>query len=225
MHPFVKKFNATLHKLQFPSPFFGHRTRKKVFLNARGPSARDKVWEKIQQVSKAIFNSKRINEILLSDMTLSTSIPRFPLVIGVAVGLLIGAAAGVGGYTFVYAKGGSYLTNDPQACANCHIMQDHFDAWAKSSHHAVAVCNDCHTPKDIIGKYSTKALNGWHHSYAFTTGDFHEPLMITQRNREITEKACRNCHQAVVQSIDAHAGEGSGALDCIRCHQNVGHMM
>jgi hypothetical protein len=28
-------------------------------------------------------------------------------------------------YTFVYAKGYSYLTNDPGACANCHIMADH----------------------------------------------------------------------------------------------------
>jgi cytochrome c nitrite reductase small subunit len=40
----------------------------------------------------------------------------------VVVGMLVGLAVGVGGYTFVYAKGYSYLTNDPAACANCHVM-------------------------------------------------------------------------------------------------------
>lgn len=40
------------------------------------------------------------------------------LVVVVAAGL----AVGVGGYTFVYARGASYLTNDPAACANCHVI-------------------------------------------------------------------------------------------------------
>lgn len=147
---------------------------------------------------------------------------RLPLILGVLAGLTVGGAAGVGCYTFVYAKGGSYMTNDPLACANCHIMQDHYDAWTKSTHHAVAVCNDCHTPKNLIGKYTTKAINGWNHSYAFTTGDFHYPLMINERNRGITEQACRNCHEPIVAMIDGHHSAG-GTLDCIRCHKDVGH--
>jgi hypothetical protein len=36
-------------------------------------------------------------------------------VLATASGLVIG----VGGYTFLYAKGSSYLTNNPAACANC----------------------------------------------------------------------------------------------------------
>jgi len=32
--------------------------------------------------------------------------------LGIAAGALLGLAAGLGGYTFLYAKGGSYLTND-----------------------------------------------------------------------------------------------------------------
>ena len=61
---------------------------------------------------------------------------------GIAVGIALGAAIGIGGYTFIYAKGYSYLTNDPGACANCHIMREQYDGWVKSSHRAVAVCND-----------------------------------------------------------------------------------
>lgn len=141
----------------------------------------------------------------------------------VLAGTLMGAAVGVGSFTFVYAKGGSYMTNDPAACANCHIMDKHYDAWLKSSHHNVAVCNDCHAPHNLVGKYATKARNGWNHSFAFTTGWFHEPLQITSKNREITEGACRYCHQDVVEQIDAHH-EAQGAISCIRCHSTVGHM-
>jgi cytochrome c nitrite reductase small subunit len=129
-----------------------------------------------------------------------------------------GIAGGIGGYTFVYAKGGSYLTNDPAACANCHVMQGHFDDWLKSSHHSVATCNDCHTPSSTIPKYVTKASNGWHHSRAFTTGDFHEPIAITPRNREIVEGQCRHCHAEIVDAI-----EHDFADSCVRCHASVGH--
>jgi len=139
------------------------------------------------------------------------------------VGSLAGMAAGLGGYTFIYARGASYLTNDPVACANCHVMRDHLDAWAKSSHHAVAVCNDCHAPHDFIGKYQTKAINGFNHSLAFTTGRFPEPIRITPRNERITESACRYCHADIVQMID-HGSAGERKLACIRCHPSVGHL-
>ena len=33
------------------------------------------------------------------------------------VATLVGVTAGIGGFTFVYARGYSYLTNDPAACA------------------------------------------------------------------------------------------------------------
>ena len=142
---------------------------------------------------------------------------------GIALGLLAGLAAGVGGYTFIYARGGSYMTDAPEACANCHVMNDHYRAWSRSSHHAVAVCNDCHAPAGFAGKYLTKALNGWHHSLAFTTGKYHQPIQITERNRKITEAACRKCHQDFVQAIDG-PHEGPQALACIHCHPSVGHL-
>lgn len=141
------------------------------------------------------------------------------LVAGVASGI----AMGVGLFTFVYARGASYMTNDPGACANCHIMNEQFDGWTRSSHHQVAVCNDCHTPHDFLGKYMTKAINGYHHSLAFTTGEFHEPIQIKERNRNITEQACRSCHADIVQGIDANHS-GNDESSCIRCHPSVGHL-
>jgi len=134
----------------------------------------------------------------------------------------IGLAVGIGGYTFVYAKGASYLTNDPAACANCHVMREYYDAWVKSSHRAVAVCNDCHTPAGFVGKYSTKASNGFWHSFAFTSGRFPDPLRIKPHNYAIAEGACQMCHLSIVQAIEGpHRTETQ--LGCIRCHGAVGH--
>jgi len=145
--------------------------------------------------------------------------------VSLALAVALGLAAGVGGYTFLYAKGASYLTNDSKACANCHVMQEHYDGWVKSSHRSVAVCNDCHTPHGPLPKYATKASNGFWHSFAFTTGRFHEPIQIKARNREITEQACRTCHEEIVEAIERVGERGSEArISCVRCHVSVGHL-
>jgi cytochrome c nitrite reductase small subunit len=141
----------------------------------------------------------------------------------IAVAVLVGGLAGLGGYTFVYAKGYSYLTNDPRACANCHVMNDHFAAWTRSSHRSVATCNDCHTPPGLVPKYATKASNGFWHSFYFTTGGYPDPIRITGRNRSATEQACRHCHDELTQSIDAGHGPGRD-VSCLRCHETVGHL-
>lgn len=140
------------------------------------------------------------------------------MVIAFVACVLVGGALGLGLYTFWYARGASYLGSDPASCANCHVMRDHLAAWRKSSHHTVAVCNDCHAPPGGLAKYWVKAVNGFNHSYAFTSGDFHEPIQITPRNRAVTEAQCRRCHADMV----AHMGP-SGAVSCIRCHDSVGH--
>ena len=111
------------------------------------------------------------------------------IALAVLIALALGMAMGVGSYTFTYAKGASYLSNDPKACANCHIMQDHLDGWIKSSHRSVATCNDCHTPPGLIPKYFTKADHGFFHSLAFTTDKFHEPIRMNDRSRRVVEDA------------------------------------
>jgi cytochrome c nitrite reductase small subunit len=144
---------------------------------------------------------------------------------GVILGVALGLAVGVGTYTFVYARGYSYMTDNAEACVNCHIMQDQFSGWVKSSHRAVAVCNDCHTPPGLVAKYATKARNGFWHSYYFTTGWFEDNIHITPRGRAVTEQACRKCHQEIVQAIEGpHADSKDEQTSCIRCHNSVGHM-
>jgi cytochrome c nitrite reductase small subunit len=85
---------------------------------------------------------------------------------------LLGMLAGWARSPSATATGRAYLSNDPAACANCHVMQDHYDSWQNSSHKDVATCNDCHLSHHPIGKWITKADNGFFHSLAFTTGVF-----------------------------------------------------
>lgn len=134
----------------------------------------------------------------------------------------LGMLVGLGLFTFGYARGGSYLSDDPGACMNCHVMRDQFDAWNHSSHKNVATCNDCHTPHDnAINKWFIKGLNGFNHSVAFTTGDFHEPITIRELNATVVQNNCIECHAtAVSQILGSHEGE---ALPCVTCHADVGH--
>ena len=143
-------------------------------------------------------------------------------IIGVAV--FFGAALGLGSYTFVYARGWSYMTDDPRACANCHVMNEQYDGWVKSSHRSVAVCNDCHVPHALVAKYVTKATNGFRHSYHFTRGTFPEPIRALPPSRAIAEANCRRCHDPVVQAMGTPAHGGARDISCIRCHGSVGHM-
>jgi cytochrome c nitrite reductase small subunit len=140
----------------------------------------------------------------------------------VAAGL--GAALGLGTYTFAYARGWSYMTDNPQACANCHIMNEQYDGWIKSSHRSVTVCNDCHVPDGLVAKYATKARNGFWHSYYFTTGNFPEPIRALPRSRAIAETNCRRCHEPVVEAMGTPSHAGSRDMSCILCHGSVGHM-
>lgn len=143
--------------------------------------------------------------------------------VAIAIGLVLGLLLGVGGYTFIYARGASYLTNDPDACVNCHVMREQYDGWQRSSHRSVAVCNDCHAPHDPVGKYTTKARNGFWHSFYFTKGGFPDPIRMTERNARVTEGACRTCHAEIVHAIDRLPRRGE-PLGCVNCHRNVGHL-
>ncbi len=138
--------------------------------------------------------------------------------------LLASVGLGIGLFTFHYAEGFSYMSDAPEVCVNCHIMQPQYDSWQKSSHHAVAACVDCHLPHDFIGKYVAKGENGWHHSVAFTLGNFHEPIQITPKNAAILQESCINCHNDLVHDLAGGAvATDPHAVQCVHCHQGVGH--
>lgn len=145
------------------------------------------------------------------------------VLLGLGLASTVGLFAGLGSYTFYYAHGLSYFSNDPRACVNCHIMREQFDGWLKSPHHAVATCNDCHTPESFFAKYFSKAENGFWHSKGFTLQDFHEPIMIRPVNSTVLQNNCVRCHEGLMSGINVHAGHVQRMLNCVQCHREVGH--
>ncbi len=132
-----------------------------------------------------------------------------------------GMFVGIGFVTFDYAEGLSYLSADPAACVNCHIMRPQYDGWQKASHRAAATCADCHLPAGFPDKYLGKAENGWSHSRAFTMQDFHEPIVMTRKNADVLHANCLRCHNSLVNEQSIAFTEG--APRCVRCHDAVGH--
>ncbi|MEM8885661.1 MAG: cytochrome c nitrite reductase small subunit, partial [Planctomycetota bacterium] len=123
-----------------------------------------------------------------------------------------------------YGKGASYLSDDPTACINCHVMQEHYDSWLNSSHKAVAGCNDCHLKQDFVGKWISKGDNGLFHSIAFTTGNYPDPIQIKPRNKQIAQEACLHCHEDFVHALLPEE-RGRDMLQCVHCHRAVGHAL
>jgi cytochrome c nitrite reductase small subunit len=142
------------------------------------------------------------------------------LLAAAAAGTLLGAFA----FAFEYGDGSAYLSNDPRACANCHVMLGHFDSWQKSRHHHVAVCNDCHLPPGFAGKWLTKLDNGTLHSLAFTLGGFPDPIRIKPRNARRTQRACLGCHSELAHAL-APVEAGGDMLACVHCHADAGHAL
>ena len=107
-------------------------------------------------------------------------------------------------------------------------------SWAEAqpTHHATAVCNDCHLPHDNLAhKFLVKGLNGYHHGKAFTLQDFQEPIRIKPGNSKVLEANCVRCHGELTAEIRAHGTLGVPTdprqqvdlYGCVRCHQEVGH--
>ncbi|MGP1351361.1 MAG: NapC/NirT family cytochrome c, partial [Hoylesella marshii] len=75
----------------------------------------------------------------------------------VAILVIAGVVAGLGGLSAYLLRMHTYLADDPSACVNCHIMTPYYNTWAHSSHARNATCNDCHVPhQNIFMKYFFK---------------------------------------------------------------------
>ncbi len=133
----------------------------------------------------------------------------------VTIGIFIGASI----YTFIYAKGYSYMSDDPRACVNCHVMRDNYSSWIVASHKDIA-CNGCHTPDNIFKKYLVKAENGFNHSWAFTFGP-PEVIQIKTRSTNVVEENCIRCHKETLSSVFIQTHKNRQM--CFTCHQRVGH--
>lgn len=153
----------------------------------------------------------------------------FPRSIRLGILILGGVVCGLFIYVLFASHAHSYLSDNPKACVNCHVMSSEFATWQHSSHREVAVCNDCHVPHDnFISKYFFKAKDGLYHATIFTLNA--EPQVIRMRNASanVVQKNCEGCHFQLNQKINnthmsvKKANHGEGKL-CWECHRETPH--
>ena len=100
------------------------------------------------------------------------------------------------------SKALSYLSTDPKACINCHVMNTQYATWQHSSHARVASCVECHLPTDnMVDKYMAKARDGWNHSVAFTLDTFDQAMQISDDGANRVQANCISCHSGLAEVI------------------------
>ncbi|MBB6459866.1 cytochrome c nitrite reductase small subunit [Flammeovirga kamogawensis] len=141
----------------------------------------------------------------------------------------IGMLAGVATYTLYVSNAFSYLSDDPKACVNCHLMAPEYATWQHSSHRENASCNDCHVPQDnIFNKYFFKAKDGLYHASMFTLRLEPQVIQIKEASSDVVQANCERCHNNLNENIgllDSNtkmAIHGEGRL-CWDCHREVPH--
>lgn len=155
--------------------------------------------------------------------TRTTAIERVRRWLWPIVGALVGVLVGLAFFTFGYANGSAYFGKDPQACSQCHAMNDHFEAWSAGPHHHVATCQDCHAPHDDPVAWALdEADNGFWHSLKFTFGTYPQNIKIREKNAHVVQEACLYCHKDFVSRTEMGRPHGQD-VSCLQCHSDVGH--
>lgn len=141
----------------------------------------------------------------------------------------IAVIIGMGLFMAKEAKITSYLSDDPQACVNCHVMTPVYNSWMHSSHRESASCNDCHVPQDNIFKtYYFKAKDGLYHASVFTARAEPDVIRTKEHSQKVVQENCIRCHvQQVTQVkydgwLEGHEESRTGRK-CWSCHVEVPH--
>ena len=142
---------------------------------------------------------------------------------------LVGILIGLSGYVFYISKAHSYLSDDPKACVNCHIMKPEYATWSHSSHGRNTVCNDCHVPhNNVFRKYYFKANDGLRHATMFTFRMEPQVIKMHAPGQKVVQENCIRCHSTLVSEVQAGevtapmAHANNGKL-CWECHREVPH--
>jgi len=124
------------------------------------------------------------------------------------------------------ANATSYLSDNPRACINCHVMTTEYASWERSSHARVATCNDCHVPQNnFIRTYAFKASDGIRHATMFTFRLEPQVIRIKEAGINVVQENCIRCHETLVHKShllnevtleDKQHGEGKFCWDCHR---------
>ncbi|MFO7447338.1 MAG: cytochrome c nitrite reductase small subunit [Ignavibacteriaceae bacterium] len=141
-----------------------------------------------------------------------------------------GVLFGIGFVILHIANATSYLSDNPRACINCHVMTTQYASWQRSSHARVATCNDCHVPQDnFIRTYAFKASDGLRHATMFTFRLEPQVIKIKEAGANVVQENCERCHGNQVhrtylsRPINLNEREDGVGKFCWDCHRETPH--
>jgi cytochrome c nitrite reductase small subunit len=132
-------------------------------------------------------------------------------------------------FSFYISRAPSYLTDNPEACVNCHIMAPQYATWSHSSHREKTNCNDCHVPhNNFINKYYFKAKDGLRHATIFTLRKEPQVIFIKEAGQEVVHNNCIRCHSGLLtdSKLNAYNTETHRfrmERRCWDCHRETPH--
>lgn len=148
----------------------------------------------------------------------------------IAAIVLGGVFAGGIGLSLYLLRAHTYLTDEPAACVNCHIMAPYYASWMHSSHSRDATCNDCHVPHgNAVQKWTFKGMDGMKHMLAFVTHAEEEVPAAQPMSSRVIMDNCIRCHTQLntefvktgrIDFMLAQTGEGKACWDC---HRDIPH--
>ena len=153
-------------------------------------------------------------------------------IIPFAATIAVVVALGLFVYLVKASRALSYLSTDPKACINCHVMNTQYATWQHSSHARHATCVDCHLPHDsVVNKYLAKSRDGWNHATAFTLNTYQQRMQISADAAKRVQANCIACHAKVVGTILANRDrfhqynnpQLAEDVRCWDCHRDVPH--
>lgn len=143
--------------------------------------------------------------------------------------LVVGTIIGLGLVILRTSNAVSYLSDEPAACMNCHVMAPQYATWQRGSHGRFTVCNDCHVPhNNVVRKYAFKASDGLRHSFMFTFRLEPQVIYVKEAGITVLQENCIRCHAnlinhgSLVEVSADKARHGEGKL-CWDCHRETPH--
>ncbi|HBA85633.1 MAG TPA: cytochrome c nitrite reductase small subunit [Verrucomicrobia bacterium] len=142
-----------------------------------------------------------------------------PIFWRIGVFVLLGVAIGLGAVIVRISRMPSYLSDAPEVCINCHVMNSAYATWRQGSHGPVALCVDCHLPHDnFVAKMAFKAYDGMKHSYVFTFRLEPQVLELSPAAVHVVQGNCVRCHYQQFQMIRL---ADSTERKCWDCHDGA----
>ncbi len=134
--------------------------------------------------------------------------------------LILLAVVIVGGAFVTFVRPGLYaISESPEFCGSCHVLQMEYEAWFHSGAHRRIKCVDCHLPNDNEARHLFwKAIDGMSDAFAFHTGRVPEAIHISERNSKFVQENCRRCHAETIARITVDR-------NCWECHRQLSHKL